>query len=137
MTNIKYLEKKPDSRAYFELFESTGWNTNYKVEQSELYQALEGSWYVISAYDGDNLVGIGRIVSDGVIYGMIYDLIVKPSHQAKGIGSIILEKLITKCKIARLRDIQLFSAKGKAPFYNKCGFVERPDDAPGMSFKKF
>jgi GNAT superfamily N-acetyltransferase len=133
MTDIEYIGEKPDSRAYLQLFESTGWNAVYKADQVELNRALEGSWYVLSAYDGDKLVGVGRVVSDGVLYAMIYDMIVKPSHQGKGIGTAILEKLIAKCKRDRLRDIQLFSAKGKVQFYRKRGFVERPVDAPGMS----
>ena len=132
MTNIRYVEGKPDSQAFLDLFESTGWNAVYKVDHSELGQALESSWYVVSVYDGDKLVGIGRVVSDGVLYAMIYDMIVKPSHQGRGIGTTLLKKLITKCKSDRLRDIQLFSAKGKTQFYSKRGFVERPIDAPGM-----
>lgn len=132
MADIKYIEEKPDSRAYLELFESTGWNAVYKADQAELDQALEGSWYVVSAYDGDKLVGIGRVISDGVLYAMIYDMIVRTSHQGKGIATAILETLIAKCKRNRLRDIQLFSAKGKVQFYRKRGFVERPVDAPGM-----
>ena len=135
MTDIEYIEEKPDSRAYFQLFESTGWNAVYKADQAELNRAIEGSWYVLSAYDGDKLIGFGRVVSDGVLYAMIYDMIVKSSHQGKGIGTAILEKLIAKCKRHRLRDVQLFSAKGKVQFYRKRGFVERPVDAPGMRIK--
>jgi GNAT superfamily N-acetyltransferase len=132
MTDIEYLEEKPNSQAYLDLFESTGWNAVYKANQTELDQALKGSWYVISAYDKDKLVGIGRVVSDGVLYAMIYDMIVKPSHQGKGIGTAILKKLTDRCKKNHLRNIQLFSAKGKVPFYSKRGFVQRPVDAPGM-----
>jgi GNAT superfamily N-acetyltransferase len=135
MTGIDYIEDLPDSHAYKELFESTGWNAAYKADKAELGRALEGSWYVLSAYDGHKLVGIGRVVSDGVLYAMIYDMIVMPSHQGKGIGTAILEKLIARCKRERLRDVQLFSAKGKMQFYRKRGFVERPVNASGMSIK--
>ena len=33
------------------------------------------------------------------------------------------------------RDIQLFCAKGKAGFYERFGFLPRPQDAPGMEIK--
>jgi len=82
------------------------------------------------------LVGFGRVVSDGVLYGMIYDMIVEPTHQGRGIGSEILRRLVERCRAAGLRDIQLFSARGKAPFYGKRGFENRPDDAPGMRLRK-
>jgi GNAT superfamily N-acetyltransferase len=136
MTSIIYKDNQPDPREYIELFETTGWNKVYKADLGELSQALDRSWHVVTAYDGDQLVGVGRVVSDGVLYAMICDMIVRPSHQNRGIGSTILRRLVERCKAAGLRDIQLFSAKGKAPFYRNRGFVERPEDAPGMRLKK-
>ena len=132
MSDIEYKETHPDARQYLELFETTGWNSMYKADSEDLSQALKNSWYVVAAYQGSELVGIGRLVSDGVLYAMIYDMIVKPSHQGSGIGTTILDKLIQKCKDSGLRDIQLFSARGKVSFYLKRGFSERPADAPGM-----
>ncbi|MCP4371059.1 MAG: GNAT family N-acetyltransferase [Deltaproteobacteria bacterium] len=136
MTKIEYKYAHPDAKQYIELFDSTGWNAIYKANLSELSKALENSWLVVTAYDAGELVGIGRIVSDGVLYAMIYDLIVMPSHQGRGIGTTILGKLIDRCKDAEIRDVQLFSSKGKVRFYSKRGFVERPKDAPGMRFSK-
>jgi hypothetical protein len=39
------------------------------------------------------------------------------------------------CVAAKIRDIQLFSAKGKSGFYEKYGFKRRPENAPGMEIK--
>jgi GNAT superfamily N-acetyltransferase len=136
MATIRYREGKPSPEQFFELFETTGWNALYRVSASDLQRALEGSWHVIAAYDGEQLVGLGRVVSDGVLYAMIYDMIVRPSHQGRGIGTAILHKLVEACKSAGLGDIQLFSAKGQADFYRKRGFLERPADAPGMRMRK-
>jgi GNAT superfamily N-acetyltransferase len=136
MSNIVYKDETPDVQQYLDLFNSTGWNTVYKASAKELRRALEDSWFVMTAYDGNELVGSGRVVSDGVLYAMIYDMIVKPSHQGRGIGTTILSHLIDRCSSAGLRDVQLFSAKGKAPFYKRHGFVERPEDAPGMRLNK-
>lgn len=136
MMDIVYREIKPDPVQYLEVFETAGWNIAYKVDLGEFVRALEQSWCIISAYHGDELVGIGRVVSDGVLYGMIYDMIVIPSHQGKGIGSEILERLVNKCLTAGLRDVQLFCAKGKQSFYGRRGFVERPADAPGMYLRR-
>ena len=122
----------PDAGPYLALFETTGWNAVYQTDIDDLIRALNNSWYVVTAYQNGELVGSGRVVSDGVLYAMIYDMIVNPSHQGQGIGTAILDKLILKCRTAGLREIQLFSAKGKAQFYRKRGFVERPADAPGM-----
>ena len=136
MSTIEYREHRPDPQAYRELYESTGWNEKYKASAAELARAIENSWYFVAAYDSDRLVGFGRVVSEGVLYAMIYDLIIDPPYQGRGIGAEILHRLIVKCRSAGIRDVQLFSARGKAGFYRKYGFEERPADAPGMRLKK-
>ena len=137
MTHLKiaYREKLPEAAAYQQLFETTGWNRAYRAGADELYRAISSSWYVLSAYDNDDLVGFGRVVCDGVLYALICDLIVRPSHQGQGIGSALLTQLIDRCRRQKMRVIWLFSAKGKSAFYKNFGFVERPVDAPGMQMR--
>lgn len=131
-SKIAYREILPVPAAYHQLFETTGWNQGYRADEDALFGAISSSWYVLSAYDNDDLVGFGRVVSDGVLYALICDLIVKPSYQRQGIGSRLLKKLIEKCHLEKIRVIWLFSAKGTSSFYEKFGFRERPVDAPGM-----
>ena len=132
MSSITYREEAPDPGQYLQLFETTGWNKSYQAGLEELAQAIKHSWLVVSAFEDDRLVGMGRVVSDGVLYAMIYDMIVLPGHQGRGIGTQILARLVAKCRSAGIREIQLFSARGKAGFYRMRGFQERPPDGPGM-----
>jgi GNAT superfamily N-acetyltransferase len=125
-----FKETIPDKHAYYDLFVTTGWKSTATAE--DLAQALHNSWKVVAAYDQDQLVGFGRIVSDGILYAMIYDLIILPSYQGKGIGKEILERLLAHCKTQGVQHVQLFCAKGKRLFYEKFGFNVRPADAPGM-----
>ena len=136
IAEIIYTDELPDSSDFMKLFETTKWDKVNKADEKDFSKSLNNSWCVISAYCEGQLVGVGRVVSDGVLYAMIHDLIVNPSFQNSGIGDTVLSKLIEKCEDAGVRHIQLFSAKGKAPYYRKRGFVERPSDAPGMEFKK-
>ena len=129
---VAYREQPPPAMDYDRLFETTGWNTTYQASPQELFQAISDSWYVLSAYEYDQLVGFGRIISDGVLYALICDLIVNPASQGKGIGSTLLNKLIEHCHLRGIRVIWLFATKGKGAFYRKFGFHERPADAPGM-----
>lgn len=131
-SKLVYREKLPAPAAYHQLFETTGWNQTYRAGADELYKAISSSWYALSVYNHNDLVGFGRIISDGVLYALICDLIVKPSCQGQGIGSTLLNKLIARCRTQQIRVIWLFSAKGKSSFYKNFGFVERPADAPGM-----
>ena len=124
----------PDKIEYYNLFESTGWNTNYRMSPGLLYEALNNSWFLVCVYNDSKLIGFGRVISDGVLHALIVDLIISPDVQNCGIGRLILKELVAKCKSAAITDIQLFSAKGKEGFYIKQGFKSRSSDAPGMEF---
>jgi GNAT superfamily N-acetyltransferase len=127
-----YQHTRPDKDQFYQLFESTGWNENYKLTPEEIYDALEAAWHSISAYDGKRLVGFGRILSDGKLHALITEMIVLPEYQGRGIGRVIMNDLLEKCRQHEIRDVQLFCAQGKVGFYQKFGFVKRRDDAPGM-----
>ena len=129
---IAYHEQPPPAIDYGRLFETTGWNKSYQASPQELHEAISDSWYVMSAYENDRLVGFGRIISDGVLYALICDLIVNPTCQGQGIGSTLLAKLVEHCRARGIRVIWLFAAKGKSSFYKKFGFQKRSLDAPGM-----
>jgi GNAT superfamily N-acetyltransferase len=124
----------PTGDQLWELYQTTDWNENYRLSPDELTRALQSSWYVLSAFDGECLVGFGRLVSDGVLHAMIYELIVLPEYQDRGIGGVILEMLVKHCRNVGIRDIQLFCAKGKRDYYEKRGFRARPVDSPGMQY---
>ena len=133
---IRLSEQLPDKHEYFELFITTGWNQQYQASPEEIEQANRNSWLTVSAYDEEKLVGFGRVVTDFVLHAMIFDMIILPAYQGQGIGTMILEKLVKKCKAHGIRDIQLFCAKGKRGFYEKNGFEIRAEDAPGMQLRK-
>jgi GNAT superfamily N-acetyltransferase len=131
---IQYRAQAPAKEKFSQLFEKTGWNDEYHQTPEELHRAIRNSWYALSAHDGEQLVGFGRLVADEVSHAMIYDLIVDPAYRGQGIGTEILAQLVQKCLDAGIRDIQLFCAKGKRSFYEKRGFVARRADAPGMAY---
>jgi GNAT superfamily N-acetyltransferase len=133
---IALREQLPDKDEYFSLFTTTGWNKDYKASPDDLERANRNSWLVVSAYDENKLVGFGRVMTDFVMHAMIFDMIVLPDYQGRGVGTMILTRLVDRCLAQGIRDIQLFCAKGKRAFYEKNGFEARRDDAPGMQFKK-
>ena len=132
---IDYRIELPEKDKYFKLFESTGWNEEYKIDADELVQTLRNSWFIYCAYFQGKLVGFGRILSDGFLHAVLFDVIVLPEFQKLGIGKEIMKKLIDECKKNNIRDIQLFCAKGKQAFYENLGFTARPENAPGMEIR--
>jgi N-acetylglutamate synthase-like GNAT family acetyltransferase len=137
MGDIIYKESPPTWQEYYQLFSSTGWVQVLKLSKNDLKKALDNTYYWITAYEDDQIVGIGRLLSDGALYALICDLIVMPNRQNGGIGSEILTRLINKCKALNLKRVWLFAAPDKARFYEKYGFSVRPSEAPGMQLEKF
>lgn len=133
---IAYENGPVDPVEYAELFDSTGWNDLYRCTPQELAATLEASWVRVCARDGTSLIGSGRVVSDGVLYGVVFDMVVAPKYRGRGIGTEILRRLLARCETAGLRDVLLFSARGTSDFYARFGFVPRPADAPGMILRR-
>ncbi|PKN62924.1 MAG: GNAT family N-acetyltransferase [Deltaproteobacteria bacterium HGW-Deltaproteobacteria-15] len=126
---------KPTLDEYRHLFESTGWTSAITISDNMLKKALDKSWYWVSAFDQESLIGIGRLISDGALYAFVCDMIVLPEYQRKGIGKEILNMLKNRCLEAGIQRVWLFSASGRTEFYIKNGFDIRPHDAPGMQLK--
>ncbi|SEN81842.1 GNAT family N-acetyltransferase [Lihuaxuella thermophila] len=132
---IEYRESLPDQKDFIHLYHSAGWTNPLSEEQ--LYRAISQSWYTLSVYAVEQLVGFGRIISDGIYQALLCDVIVLPGYQNRGIGKNIVQRLLHKCQSNQIVMVLLFSAKGKADFYKKFGFVERSADAPGMWWHGF
>ena len=60
----------------------------------ELAQLIAGSTAYVTARHSGNLVGFGRILSDGAAIAYINDMSVHPKYQRQGIGQHILELLM-------------------------------------------
>jgi GNAT superfamily N-acetyltransferase len=135
-SSVTYSDRGPDPEAYLALFETTGWNAMYRCTAAELEDSLRESWHVISAYQDTKLIGAGRLVSDGVLYAVVFDMIVTPEWQGRGVGSEILSRLMDRCNAAGIRDILLFAAQGTEGFYRRRGFVPRSQNAPGMIMRR-
>lgn len=137
MKDIVYKESPPTWQEYSQLFSSTGWIRILKISENDLKRVFDNSWYWITAYRNENIVGVGRLLSDGVLYALICDVIVIPAHQNMGIGSEILRRLVKKCQESNIKRVWLFAAPEKARFYEKHGFSIRPVEAPGMQLGEF
>jgi GNAT superfamily N-acetyltransferase len=133
---IEYRPMKPTFHEYKILFESTGWTSLITISDDVSKMAIDNSWYWVSAFDNERLVGIGRLVSDGALYAFVCDMIILPEYQGQGIGKAILKMLKDKCLENGIQRAWLFAAPGRAGFYVKNGFDIRPEDAPGMQMKR-
>ena len=132
--NLHYEENTLTAKQFLSLRESVGWKgVEFQVEQS-----LKLGLYNVLAKDGEQTVGMGRLVGDGIMYWYVQDVIVDPQYQGQGIGKEIMGHLFRYIEENSLPDttvtIGLMAAKGKEDFYEKLGFIARPNEiyGPGM-----
>jgi len=71
------------------------------------------------AWADNILVGAGRAISDRISYAAIFDVVVTPEWQGRGIGTAIMQHLIAA---AEAPNIILHAVPGKEPFYRRFGF---------------
>lgn len=81
--------------------------------------SFEASYSVIFVFDNNELIGFGRILSDGVRQSAIYDVAVEPSYQGQKIGQKIIEYLT---KATPNCNFILYASPGKEGFYKKLNF---------------
>ena len=117
---------------------SVGW---YELSERQLECAKNRSVFAITALDGNKEVGSARIVGDGGYQFFISDVIVRPEYQKMGIGREMLNRLMD-CALSVADEgetimINLMSAKDKELFYEKLGFMRRPNEERGCGMTKF
>ena len=126
MLRIKENNKNVDE--FNLLYNSVGWG-EYNKEVSK--RALDNTFYSVSVYEEDNIVGYGRLIGDTICFMYIQDVMVKPEFQNKKIGTMIMNKLLEKTKELKIEnpDIRIYlgASKGLEKFYEKFGFVKRID----------
>ena len=109
-----------------ELFLSVKWSSgNYPVK---LQTALKNSYTVISAWDGPNLVGLMNSLSDGEMTAYFQYLLVHPDYQAKGIGKILVARMLDKHKTCARKVLIAYDKE--IAFYKSCGFSIGKDKTP-------
>jgi GNAT superfamily N-acetyltransferase len=138
ISKIQIIENAPSAEEFNALRNSLGWIT-YPFEDTTT--ALESSLYCICVYENNSLIGMGRIVGDTCLCFYVQDVAVAPNKQRQGIGSIIMNHIMRYLHNNAVNDayIGLMSKKGVASFYQKHGFVERPNPiaGPGMTICDF
>ena len=109
-----------------QIYEANGWSSAQKPQS--LYQALINSHTLVSAWDGEMLVGIGNAISDGFLVVYYPHLLVRPDYQGQGIGRKIVD--ILKKRYDGMHMHMLVADREAIAFYEKCGFTRAGKTEP-------
>ena len=90
-----------------------------KRNPETLHITFQNSGVRCFVFDDSILIGAGRAITDGVNYAVIFDVVLLPEFQGKGIGKQIMQYL---AEHAKAKNILLHSVPGKEGFYEKLGY---------------
>ena len=91
-------------------------------DDSEVAAALEASWNITARTSDGQLVGLARVLDDGVLYASVWDVIVRPERQRGGIGRALLTAVLERTEGRRL--VSLVSTAAGEALYRSAGFAE-------------
>jgi predicted GNAT family N-acyltransferase len=135
MTDIVASEDLPTESEYIALREMMGWGT---ISQDTARRTLQATTFIVCLRRQGQLVGLARVVGDGVLYLYLADVIVHPELRGGGHGATLMNAVVAYFKRAAQpgATITLQPLKGREPFYERFGFVRCPNEifGAGMYF---
>ena len=123
---IMYTEEKKFTVEQIQaLFLSVGWVSG--KYPTRLHKALMHSSTVLTAWDGDQLVGLVRLLDDSELVAyMLHYVLVNPAYHGQGIAGTMIEMVKEKYKDYLYIEIMPEERKNAA-FYKRFGFSVMED----------
>ena len=95
-------------------------------DPESIERTIQATELMVLAWDEDRLVGSTRVITDGVYYATIWDVIVHPDYRGQGVGYRMVEAAVDPFRHRGFSYIALYSVVGVEPFYERLGFRRHP-----------
>ncbi|WP_370583858.1 GNAT family N-acetyltransferase [Oxynema sp. CENA135] len=116
-----------------ELCDAVGWS---RRPLRKVKKAIQYSFLVVTMWEvrgkRRRLIGFSRATSDHAFNATIWDVVVHPSFQGKGLGKALMNYTIKKLRYEDISNITLFADPHVVDFYRMLGFMPDPEGIKGM-----
>lgn len=102
-----------------ELYRFTRWGRSRSIEQID--RMLQGTSMCFSVRHSGKLVAFCRILTDFVFRASLWDIMVHPDHQGKGLGSSLLDYVFDHPKVKGIPLVITYTSE-LAQFLSRLGF---------------
>ena len=124
------LEKNMEIKEYqtyneqeiIDLYQSVGW-TNYTSCPEMLEEAYKNSLCILGAFEKEKLVGVVRVVGDGISIVFVQDILVLPEYQRQGVGSALMRAVLEKYASVYQVELLTDSTEKSKAFYSSVGLA--------------
>lgn len=117
LKNSKVIDRKQLDH----LYNDVGWYA-YTQDVEMLQKAFNESLEVLSAWNGEDLIGLIRVVGDGLTIIYIQDILVLNAYQNQGIATQLMQRVLEQYKNVRQKVLLTEEAPDVRHFYEKNGF---------------
>lgn len=88
---------------------------------------LAGSLLTLAARENGTLVGLLRAVGDGCTVVLVQDLLVRPDHQRRGIGTALMQAALERFRSVRQVQLLTDDTEKTKGFYRSLGLLTLPE----------
>ena len=107
--------------ALVDLYDSVGWSA-YTRDPAVLTKAVGGSDCVFIVREDGQLIGLARAISDDASVVYVQDILVRPSHQGKGLGRALVNAILKRYSHVRQKVLLTDDRPEQLRFYESLGF---------------
>ena len=99
---------------------------------------LPNSLFAVQILQGDEVVGMGRIIGDGGCFFQVVDIAVLPAHQGKGLGKLIMRVIMQfiETEVPQSAYVSLIADGQAQDLYAQFGFRHTAPASVGMALKR-
>ncbi len=118
MSEITYKTTKDNInwQEVSDVLRRSGLSDHTPEEQETIFT---NSYAVVFVYDKDQIVGVGRALSDGVCQAAVYNIALEEEYQGYGIGRKLIALLLDQVKG---QNVILYTHPRTVALYEKMGF---------------
>lgn len=133
---VSIEHRNPTPAQWMALRESVGWAT---FPDEAVEKSLAATTFCVCAFDDGELIGMARVLGDGVICFYVGNVMVRPDRQNEGIGRDIMNEIMAWVELhaAPGAGASLLAIAGKEEFYEQFGFSRRPGENRGCGMSRY
>jgi ribosomal protein S18 acetylase RimI-like enzyme len=126
-------ERQIDLYELEELCDTVGWA---RRPLRKVRTAIEYSFLVVTMWEirgsRRRLIGFARATSDHAFNATIWDVVVHPDFQSRGLGKALMKYVLKKLRNEEISNVTLFADPHVVDFYKTMGFMPDPEGIKGM-----
>lgn len=132
MSDLPLVNETPGADEYCALRAVAGLSPKTRAAAE---QGLPGTLFAVCIRDGEQLIGMGRVIGDGGLNYEIVDMAVHPDYQRQGYGYRIMDALMNYINENAQESayVCLLADDGAPALYSKFGFSFTAPRTVGMA----